>query len=126
MRGWVVAAIVSGLPSTAHAVVSGRNPLEATRAAGSLLVGEEASTAARLAAALPVHFALSWLWGGVLERLLPRRNRVLWGAAGGLCIAALDLGVVGRRSPAIEQLPLVPQLADHAVFGAVVGALAPD
>jgi hypothetical protein len=59
----------------------------------------------------------------VLERTLPARNRTAWGAAGGLAIAALDLGVVGRRFPAGRRLPLVPQLADHALFGAVVGAL---
>jgi hypothetical protein len=45
------------------------------------------------------------------------------GAASGLAIAALDLGVIGRRVPAIRRLPLAPQLADHALFGAVVGVL---
>jgi hypothetical protein len=48
---------------------------------------------------------------------------VLWGVLGGLAIAAVDLGVIGRRRPAIRALPLLPQLADHALFGAVVGAL---
>jgi hypothetical protein len=126
LRGWVVAAVVSGVPSTAHAAATGRDPLAATRAAGSLLVGEDAPPPAQLAAAVPVHLALSWFWATALERALPDRNRVLWGAAGGLAIAALDLGAIGRRRPAIRRLPLAPQLADHALFGAVVGALAPQ
>jgi len=123
MKGWVVAALVSGVPSTAHAVATGRDPLAATRAAGSLLVGDDAAPSAQLAAALPAHLALSWLWGGLLARALPRGNRALWGAAAGLAIAAVDLGTVGRRKPAVSRLPLAPQLADHALFGAVVGAL---
>jgi hypothetical protein len=48
---------------------------------------------------------------------------MLWGAVAGAAIAALDLGVVGRRVPAIAELPSAPQVADHVVFGAVVGAL---
>jgi hypothetical protein len=123
MKAWVLAALVSGAPSTTHAVATGRDPLEATKAAGSLLVGADAPPAAQLAAAVPVHLTLSWFWANALERALPRHNRTLWGAAAGLAIAALDLGVIGRRAPAIRRLPLGPQLADHALFGAVVGAL---
>jgi len=123
MKAWLVAALVSGVPSTAHAVATGRDPLAATRAAGSLLVGDDAAPSAQLAAALPAHLALSWFWSGLLARALPRDNRALWGAAAGLAIAAVDLGTVGRRKPAVSRLPLAPQLADHALFGAVVGAL---
>ena len=123
MRAGLVAAAVSGLPSTAYAVAAGRDPLEATKAAGTLLLGEDASTLALVTAAAPVHLALSLGWAAVLERALPARGRVLWGALGGLAIAALDLGVVGRRVPAIRALPLGPQLADHALFGATVAAL---
>src|SRR3954468_3931642 len=124
-RGWLAAAVVSGVPLTVHAVATGRDPLAATRAAGSLLVGEDAPAPAQLAAAVPVHLALSWFWATALERALPARDRVVWGAVGGLAIAALDLGAIGRRRRAIRRLPLVPQLADHVLFGAVVGALAP-
>jgi hypothetical protein len=59
----------------------------------------------------------------VLERALPARRRVAWGAAAGLAIAALDFAVVRRRSPALRRLPFRPQFADHALFGAVVGWL---
>jgi hypothetical protein len=45
------------------------------------------------------------------------------GALAGLAVAALDLGVAGRRFPRVRALPLVPQLADHALFGAVAARL---
>jgi hypothetical protein len=123
VKAWHVNAALSGVPSTAHALATGRDPLEATRAAGSLLVGERASAPVLVAAALPAHLALSWFWASVLEQALPGRRRIAWGAIAGLAIAALDLGAIGRRYPAIRRLPLAPQLADHVAFGAIVGAL---
>ena len=123
MRAALAAATLSGLPSTAYAVATGRDPLEATKAAGAFLVGDRAPAGLRLAAAVPAHLAVSFFWSAVLERALPTRRRVGWGAAGGLVIAALDLAVLGRRSPALRRLPLGPQLADHALFGALVGVL---
>jgi hypothetical protein len=41
----------------------------------------------------------------------------------GLGIAAVDLGVVGRRFPHVGTLPLVPQVADHIAYGALVGMI---
>jgi hypothetical protein len=118
-----VAAVLSGIPSTVHAVVTGRDPLEATLAAGSLLLPEETRPERLLAAAVPVHLALSLGWGVVLARVLPRRPSLFAGAAAGLAIAALDLGVAGRRVPRVRALPLGGQLADHAVYGIVVAAV---
>ena len=118
-----VAAVLSGIPSTAIALARGDDPLEATAAAGSILVSDESGKFLRLAAAVPVHAALSIGWGVILSALLPRRATIAWGAAAGLCIAALDLGVVGRRFPSIAALPLAPQIADHVAYGAAVGAV---
>ena len=72
---------------------------------------------------MPVHLALSLGWALVLARALPRRRPTLEGAAAGLAIAALDLGLLGRRLPAIRALPVLPQVADHVAYGAVVGAI---
>jgi hypothetical protein len=108
-----------------YCLAAGRDPLEATKAAGTLVLPEDAPPWLLVAAAAPVHLALSFFWAAVLERTLPVRHRAAWGAVGGLAIAALDLGVVGRRFPAVRRLPVVPQLADHALFGAAVGALTP-
>jgi len=123
LRAAVVAGILSGAPSTLHAVAAGRSPFDALRAAGTLAVGEDAPPDVRALAGLAVHGALSLGWAAVLAAALPRRRSTWWGALGGLGIAALDLGVVGRRSPAIAELPRAAQVADHVAFGAVVGFL---
>ncbi len=125
MRDWVaagsVAAAVSGLPSTAWALAAGDDPLEATLAAGSALLPDETRRSRLVAAALPVHLVVSFGWASFLARTLPRRRTVLAGALAGLGIAALDLGVVGRRFPRVDALPLLPQLADHVLYGLAVG-----
>jgi hypothetical protein len=70
------------------------------------------------------HAGLSLGWAAVLTRVLPRRWPVLGGAVAGLAIAALDLGLARRYWPRIAALPLVPQVADHVAFGALVGTVA--
>lgn len=119
----MAAAVLSGAPSTAWALARGGDPLEAARAAGAMVVGEQAGTAAQLAAAVPVHLALSLGWAYVLARVRPPRGGAAWGAAAGLGIAVVDLGVIGRRIAPIRRLPMAPQVADHVAFGAVAGAL---
>jgi len=118
-----LAGQVSGAPSTAYALATGRDPLEATLAAGSLLLPGETRQGRLLLAAGPVHLAISLGWALLLQRALPRRPTLLAGALAGLGIAALDIGVVGRRFPRIRALPLLPQLADHALYGATVAAV---
>ncbi len=115
------AAVLSGAPSTLHAVAAGRDPLEATKAAGSILLPRESRTLPLLAAAVPVHVALSLGWAVVLERSAVRGPGR--GAVAGLAIAALDLGLVGRRYPRLRDLPLWPQVADHIAYGAIVGVV---
>ncbi|MGH9185329.1 MAG: hypothetical protein ACRD0U_05890, partial [Acidimicrobiales bacterium] len=113
----VLAATLSGLPSTIHAFATGREPLAAARAAGTLLPGRRDRPG--LVAGAVMHAGVSVFWGAVLAGALPRRATATAGAAAGLAIAALDLGVVGRRFPAIAALPTLPQVADHVAFGVV-------
>ena len=114
-------AVVGGVPSTLWALARGRDPIEATLAAGSLLLPHETRRGRLLAAAVPVHIALSLGWAVVLERVLPRGRERALGAMAGLAIAALDLGVVGRRFPRMRALPLLPQVADHVAYALTVG-----
>src|SRR5919112_980840 len=114
-------AVLSGAPSTLHAVATRRDPLEATKAAGSILLPRETRTAPLVLAAAPVHLALSFGWAHALARAGVRGP--IPGAAAALAIAALDLGVVGRRFPRVRALPLAPQLADHVTFGAIAAHL---
>jgi hypothetical protein len=117
-------AVLSGIPSTVHALATGGDVLAGGRAAGAMLLPVERRTVALLAAAAPVHLALSLGWAAVLAPLLPRGAEVPAGIAGALAIAALDLRVIApRRFPAVAALPQPPQWADHVAFGAAVGAV---
>jgi hypothetical protein len=112
----LVAGVLSGVPSTAHALATGRPALGATRAAGTLL-GRPG-----VARGLVAHVALTLGWTAVLVTILPQRRAMVRGAAAGLAIGALDLSIAARRYPAIAALPRLPQLADHVAFGALVAA----
>ena len=114
-------AVVGGVPSTVWALAAGDDPLEATLAAGSMLLPDEDRPGRLFAAAVPVHLAFSLGWAAVLARVLPRRHTVAAGALAGLGIAALDLGLGRRFFPRVRELPLLPQLADHLAYGATVG-----
>ena len=116
-----VAAVVSGVPSSVWALTTGRSLTEGARAAGSLMLPREQRPAVLVAAAVPVHFMLSLGWAFVMTAILPRRRSLGWATLAGLGIAALDLGVIGRRLPRIRALPVPPQVADHLAYGATVG-----
>ena len=117
----LAAGVLSGAPSTLAALVRGDDVLGPTRAAGTLVPGRRDRPS--VVAGGAVHAALTLGWTAVLTAVLRRlRGGVAAGALGGAAIAALDLGVVARRYPAIRGLPQGPQWADHLAFGAVVGA----
>ncbi|GLY65345.1 hypothetical protein [Amycolatopsis taiwanensis] len=123
IRAGLVAGVLSGAPSTVHALLTRRDPLAATRAAGALLLPDEVRASRLLAAAVPVHFGISAGWGLVLSAVLPRRATVLSGAVAGLAIAALDLRLPGRRTRLVRKLAAGPQVADHLAFGVIAGAV---
>jgi hypothetical protein len=114
-------AALAGIPSTAWSLARGDDVLDGASAAGAMLLPREDRTVVLLAVAAPVHLALSLGWAGVLTAVLPRRAAPAWGVVAGLGIAALDLGVIGRRMPAIRALPQGRQWADHAAYGLAVG-----
>jgi hypothetical protein len=118
-----VAAVLSGAPSTLHALLTGRGPLEASLAAGTLLLPRERRPARLLPAAAVAHVALSLGWAAVLAAVLPRRHATAAAVAAGLAIAALDLGVVGRRFERIRALPLAPQVLDHVAYAVTVAVV---
>jgi hypothetical protein len=114
-------ALLSAVPSTAWTLLRGESPLDGATAAGSILLPRERRTLPLLAAAVPVHVALSLGWAAVLAALVPRDREVPGAVAGALAIAALDLGVVARRFPRIRALPQPRQWADHVAYGLAVG-----
>ena len=117
----VLAATLSGAPSTVDALVRRTDPLAATRAAGRLLAPRARREPIVLAAAAIAHGALSLAWTAALQRLPRGTARA---AAYGLAVAALDLGVAhtvrGARFGPIAELRVLPQLADHVLFAVIV------
>jgi hypothetical protein len=119
----LIAAAASGIPSTLWTLVRGGDVLAGGKAAGALLLPNEQRSVPLLAAAVPVHLGLSLGWAVVLEELMPTRREPLYGAAAGLAIAALDLGVIGRRIDAMRSLEQPPQWLDHLAYGVSVGVV---
>jgi hypothetical protein len=114
-------AACSAIPSTVWSLVRGDDVLEGGRALGAVLRPHERRTSVLLAAAAPAHVGISLGWAAVMAAVLPRRAEPAWGLVGGLGIAALDLGFIGRRLPTIRALPQGRQWADHAAYGLTVG-----
>jgi hypothetical protein len=124
MEASLVAATFSGLPSTLHALIKQRSlrsaatyVYDATCAVGTLVPPGRPGFGRGVA----VHLAISMLCGEALARTLPGDHSAEWGAAAGLVIGVINVGVIGRSFPAIRHLPLVPQLADNVMFGTVFG-----
>jgi hypothetical protein len=120
MQATAVAAVFSGAPSSLEAFR--RQPdlgavlayvRDATRAVGTLVPpGRPGFIRGAL-----VHTGISVLCGEGLARTVPERRSVIWGAGAGLAMGVINVGVIGRRFPAIAALPLLPQLADNVAFG---------
>jgi hypothetical protein len=104
LRAAVPATLLSEFPSTVYALLARRDSLEASVAAGSILIPREQRTDRLLVAAIPVHIILSAAWAVVLGGALPRKRPILKGTIAGLAISAIDLGIVGRRYPRIRAL----------------------
>lgn len=118
-RAWLAATLLGGVPSTAWALISGGDVLEPTRAAGSMLLPGETSSARLVAAAAFVHPVVSAFWSLVLWRLLPRRAALGWALLAAVLIALLDLKVIAPLFfPRVAALDFWPQLADHLMWGA--------
>ena len=121
------AALFSGAPSTVHALLTTRSlgatatyVLDATRAIGTLVPpGRPGLTRGAI-----IHLGISAAVGEALARALPRQRSAAWGAAAGLALGVVDIGLIGRHFPAIRALPLIPQIADHVAFGAVFALVA--
>jgi len=119
---WLVATVFSGVPSTAVALLTGADPLEATRAAGRMLLPHATGTPMLFAAAAIVHPAVSLFWTGVFARFLPRRHVALWATLGAAAVALLDLRVIAPLLfPSVAALAFWPQFADHLAWGVLLG-----
>jgi len=111
---WLLATLLSGIPSTLYALLSGGDVMEATRAAGAMAGRPDSLVAAAL-----VHFAVSAFWAVVLWRLLPARYTAFWAVLASAAIALLDLKLIAPAFfPEVAALAFWPQFADHLMWGA--------
>jgi hypothetical protein len=114
---WLLATVLSGIPSTAYALLTGRDPLEATRAAAAMI-----SMPDSIAAAALVHVSVSLFWSVLLWLVLPYRHTALWALLASAAIAFLDLRLIAPVFfPEVAALEFWPQFADHLMWGACVG-----
>ena len=122
VRAWLAATLLSGLPSTAWALVNGADVTEPTRAAGAMLLPHESSFARLVGAAILVHSSVSAFWATALWRTLPRRATLEWALLAAALIALLDLKIIAPLwFPSVAALEFWPQFADHLMWGAAYG-----
>jgi hypothetical protein len=105
-----------------YAFLTHRDVLEATRAAGAMLIRPDAPLAALIAAAALVHAVVSFFWASVLRFLLPPCHIAVWAMAWSAGVALLDLRVIAPIFfGSVASLPFWPQFADHLMWGACLG-----
>ncbi|HEY1445475.1 MAG TPA: hypothetical protein VGF51_11310 [Acidimicrobiales bacterium] len=126
LEATIAASLLSAAPSGLGAVhrdgVRGmwRYGLRATRSIGTLVPPGRPN----LILGAVTHFGISAAFGQALGRCLPHRQSALWGAAGGAAMGLVGVGVIGRRFPAIRDLPFGLQLADNVAFGVIFAFVA--
>lgn len=123
-HAWLAATVLSGIPSTLYALVTGGDPLEPTRAAGAMLLPAETNLALLIASATAVHLAVSTFWAMVLAVTLSRRHVVLASVGAATAIALLDLRLIAPAFfPEVAALDFWPQFADHVMWGGCFGVV---
>lgn len=119
----LVAAVLSGAPSTLWALITNGDVGEATWAAGAMLIPTESPHLALFAAAGIVHGTVSAFWTIVAGALLPRRHTMWWALLLAASIGVLDLRLIAPAFfPSVAALAFWPQMADHLMWGACLGA----
>jgi len=122
LYAWLLATLLSGIPSTLYALFTGGDATEATRAAGAMLLPSEGRLSVLVTAAALVHASVSLFWALVLWLALPRRRTMLWALLASAAIALIDLRLVAPAFfPEVAALAFWPQFADHLMWGACVG-----
>ena len=117
---WLAATLLSGLPSTLYALLTGGEVLEATRAAAAMLP----LTGIVFADAAIVHAGVSLFWALVLGLVLPDRHVLAWCVAASIAIGLLDLRLIAPLFfPEVAALEFWPQMADHLMWGVCFGAV---
>jgi hypothetical protein len=119
---WIAATLLGGIPSTLHAWLTGGDIMEATRAAGAMLVPPSSSLPRLLLAAAVVHGVVSLVWASLLVVVLPRRHTIVAAVVAAAFIALFDLWFIAPLwFPEVGALAFWPQFADHLLWGLSLG-----
>jgi hypothetical protein len=125
LEATVAASLLGGTPSIALAFARGgvggawRYGVNTTRAVGVLVPPWRPN----LLGGTLGHFAISAAAGHLFGRFLPVRRKLLWAAVGGGAMGLVNVGIIGRRLPALRDLSFGQQLADNIAFGVVFAAI---
>ena len=101
LEATAVASVLAGTPSLAAAlsregvVGTWHYGVRATRAIGVLVPPGRPN----LVGGVLAHFGISAAVGEVFGRFLPVRHSIAWGAAGGVVMGLVNVGLIGRRFP---------------------------
>jgi hypothetical protein len=124
-RAAILAGFAGGIPSTLYAIASGGDWLESMNAVAAIVNAENPSIVWRVSVAAAIHFTISFVFASTLLAILPHRRTLLWASACGAVIAVIDLLLLAPiLFHEIAAPSFWPQLADHVVWGVVVGAFA--
>lgn len=123
LAAWSVATALSGMPSTLWAVWTGTDPWQALRAAGSMLVPADTALPLLVMSAVAVHCTVSLLWATLLVLLVPVRYIVPGSLIAAALIGVFNLRIIGRLFEGVHALPFWPQMADHLLWGGLMGTV---
>jgi hypothetical protein len=116
----IAAAALSGAPSGVAFAAGRLDARDATRRIGRAFFGRDSLVAGGIG-----HVAMSLGWGLAAPVLARRRWPLVWGAAYGAAIYAIDFKVIApRRFPELAELDSPVQLADHLAYGVALAAAA--
>ena len=126
-RDWLaagaIATVFSGIPSTLYNLLTSGDVAEPTRAAGHMLIASDSSDPSLFAAAALVHTSVSFFWAAILVALMPRKHVITASILAAALIAIIDLRLIAPAFfPEVARLEFLPQLADHLMWGACIGA----
>ena len=91
--------------------------LEATRAAGAMLIPAQSSGRALFAAATLVHGTVSFFWAAILTWVLPRERVLMGSVLAAAAIALLDLRVIAEEVETPEQREFLLEVGCEFIQG---------
>jgi hypothetical protein len=119
---WLIATLFSGLPSTLYFTATGQSLWPPIHAVGAMLLPPQSLPAPIFVAAALVHSAVSLFWTIVVAVAAPVKRVILYALGASALIAVLDLRLIAPwLFPEVAALSFPPQLADHLMWGLLVG-----